>query len=308
MGTSQLISVPYALFAANSPQGSTGATGAQGPQGPTGPGGTGPQGPVGAQGLQGVPGAVGATGPAGTNGVTGATGAAGATGAQGPTGPTGAVGATGNDGAIGATGPTGPSGNDGAQGITGPTGPSGNDGSQGVTGATGATGPGGSYIAGTGISISNDSINSLWTLAGNGADIYNNNTGNVGINTSTPGSTLTVVDQGNNNQYSGTFSVYANNLTQGVGIGYQGIQALGSNSSQDLALNSLGSGNITMEANGTNTGHVGIGTNSPQSALDVNGGVSVGLYAGSRCCTQRGPDCFRPGWYWNFGTKLMYWK
>ena len=36
MGTSQLISVPYALFAANSGGGATGPTGAAGPQGPAG--------------------------------------------------------------------------------------------------------------------------------------------------------------------------------------------------------------------------------------------------------------------------------
>ena len=36
MGTEQLLSVPYALFAANSPAGSTGATGPQGPTGPAG--------------------------------------------------------------------------------------------------------------------------------------------------------------------------------------------------------------------------------------------------------------------------------
>jgi len=96
MGTSQLISVPYALFAANSGGGSTGATGAVGPQGPQGlPGATGPQGPAGSAGPQGVPGA------------TGADGATGATGADGATGATGTAGATGGTGAGRATGRTG---------------------------------------------------------------------------------------------------------------------------------------------------------------------------------------------------------
>jgi len=60
-GTNQLMSVPYALFSANStpgppgpqgPMGLTGATGATGPQGPTGA--TGPQGPIGLTGPAGA--------------------------------------------------------------------------------------------------------------------------------------------------------------------------------------------------------------------------------------------------------------
>ena len=89
-GTSQLLSVPYALFAANS---------TPGPQGPIGnDGAPGPQGPV---GNDGATGATGLQGPAGNNGVTGPQGPIGLTGAQGIQGLTGA------DGATGATGPTG---------------------------------------------------------------------------------------------------------------------------------------------------------------------------------------------------------
>jgi hypothetical protein len=67
MGTSQLLSVPYALYAetSNNP-GVTGATGATG--------------------MTGITGATGATGTAGINGSTGATGITGATGASGTTG------------------------------------------------------------------------------------------------------------------------------------------------------------------------------------------------------------------------------
>jgi len=106
--------------------------------------------------------------------------------------------------------------------------------------------------------------------------------GNVGIGTTNPGSTLTVVDQGNSNQYSGTLSVYANNLTQGVGIGYMGIQALGSNTNQDLAINSRGSGNIIMETQGT-TGNVSIGTGNAFSKLDIlaSGGQDVLMGGGN---------------------------
>ena len=146
MGTSQLMSVPYALYAKTSgngqgPVGATGATGAQGPIGLTGPAGaTGAQGPAGNDGVDGV---VGVTGPQGSIGLTGP---AGATGAQGPAGNDGSNGATGpqgpigNDGSIGATGPQGPIGNDGSIGATGLQGPIGNDGAVGATGPTGPTG------------------------------------------------------------------------------------------------------------------------------------------------------------------------
>lgn len=87
MGTSQFLSVPYALYADSS-----GTPGATGPQGPTGV--------TGATGAQGIVGANGATGP------TGPTGAAGTNGATGPTGAVGPTGAAGTNGATGATGAT----------------------------------------------------------------------------------------------------------------------------------------------------------------------------------------------------------
>jgi hypothetical protein len=68
MGVSQLLSVPYALYAETS--GSGGVTGATGPQGPTGPQGL--QGPAGADGNDGAVGATGAQGPTGPQGPTGA--------------------------------------------------------------------------------------------------------------------------------------------------------------------------------------------------------------------------------------------
>ena len=138
MGTSQLISVPYALYAANSAGGATGPTGPVGSQGPQGlPGSTGPQGPAGTAGPQGAAGPAGATGPAGT---AGATGTQGAVGAAGPAGATGAQGAAGATGPQGAAGPQGPTGANGAVGATGPAGATGADGAIGATGAAGAVG------------------------------------------------------------------------------------------------------------------------------------------------------------------------
>ena len=91
MGTTQLVSVPYALYAQTSGNGGIGATG---PTGATGP-----------QGIQGNTGNAGANGANGTGGATGIQGNAGVTGATGP---------------MGSTGPTGSSAN--AWGITGNTG------------------------------------------------------------------------------------------------------------------------------------------------------------------------------------------
>lgn len=82
-GTSQLLSVPYALYAENSGSSTPGPQGPQGPAGPTG-----------------ATGATGATGPQGPAGPTGVTGATGATGPQGPIGPQGPQ------------GPQGPAGTD----------------------------------------------------------------------------------------------------------------------------------------------------------------------------------------------------
>ena len=156
MGTTQLRSVPYALYAETSgsmlpgPQGlqgiqglpgDTGATGAQGPIGLTGPAGT-----NGIDGTNGVDGNDGAAGVDGTNGVDGNDGAVGAQGPIGLTGPAGNDGADGNDGAVGATGPPGNDGADGvdgvdgSQGIQGLPGNDGQDGTNGVDGTNGADG------------------------------------------------------------------------------------------------------------------------------------------------------------------------
>jgi hypothetical protein len=68
MGTSQLMSVPYALYAKTSGNGA------------------GPQGPAGNDGIDGVDGAIGATGADGTNGTNGTDGATGLTGPAGADG------------------------------------------------------------------------------------------------------------------------------------------------------------------------------------------------------------------------------
>lgn len=114
VGTSQLMSVPFALNGPGGPPGPTGPTGATGATGSTGP-----VGPAGPAGPTGATGATGATGPIGLTGPAGPTGPIGPTGPTGPTGATGPIGLTGPAGPIGATGATGPAGPPGANGLDG---------------------------------------------------------------------------------------------------------------------------------------------------------------------------------------------
>ncbi|MFI0427714.1 MAG: hypothetical protein ACH34V_12250, partial [Flavobacterium sp.] len=102
VGVTQFLSVPYALYAANS------GSSIPGPQGPAGLNGI--------DGLDGATGPMGPQGPAGLNGVDGATG---------PMGPQGPAGINGLDGATGPMGPQGPAGLNGVDGATGPMGPQG---------------------------------------------------------------------------------------------------------------------------------------------------------------------------------------
>lgn len=114
LGTTQLMSVPFALYSANGnpgpvgPAGPAGPKGAPGPVGPVGP--IGPIGPAGATGAQGVPGVAGPVGPIGPAGATGATGAAGPQGIPGVAGPIGPAGPFGPQGIAGPAGPVGPAG------------------------------------------------------------------------------------------------------------------------------------------------------------------------------------------------------
>lgn len=198
MGNSQLISVPYALYAANSNAGPAGPTGPQGIQGPTGL-----PGPTGANGVTGLNGSTGAQGVTGPTGVTGAGG-----GATGPTGPAGTnglngnTGPTGSTGIDGATGTTGPAGTNGLNGNTGPTGPTGADGATGATGAgggatgpTGPTGPAGATGVGgllpNGTSAGNTTYWDGTQWVTNNSNIYNNG-GNVGVGTTSPNAKLEV--------------------------------------------------------------------------------------------------------------------
>ena len=130
VGVTQFLSVPYALYAANS------GSSIPGPQGPTGLNGT-----DGINGLDGATGPMGPQGPAGLNGTDGINGLDGATGPMGPQGPAGNDGLDGATGPMGPQGPAGLNGVDGINGLDGATGPMGPQGPAGINGLDGATGP-----------------------------------------------------------------------------------------------------------------------------------------------------------------------
>lgn len=110
-GTSELLSVPFALYASNS------QPGPEGPQGPQGlKGDKGDTGPMGLQGVQG---------PAGPKGDKGDTGLQGPQGIKGDKGDTGPMGLQGLQGPSGPIGPKGDKGDVGPQGPQGPPGPAG---------------------------------------------------------------------------------------------------------------------------------------------------------------------------------------
>ena len=161
-GTSQLLSVPYALYAGNAAKGEkgdkgdTGLPGNDGKSGPQGDKGdkgdagltgndgkSGPQGDKGDKGNTGIAGNDGKQGPQGDKGDKGDTGLTGNDGKQGPQGDKGDKGDTGvagNDGKQGAQGDKGDKGDTGAPGNDGQTGPQGEKGDKGDTGAPGNDG------------------------------------------------------------------------------------------------------------------------------------------------------------------------
>lgn len=120
LGSTQLMSVPFALYAASGNPGPQGPAGPQGDVGPQGPqGDKGDKGEEGDQGPQGIKGDKGATGNTGPAGVAGPQGIQGVKGDKGDKGDVGAVGPQGIPGPAGAVGPAGPVGPQGIQGIPG---------------------------------------------------------------------------------------------------------------------------------------------------------------------------------------------
>ena len=143
--TSQLLSVPFALYAANSQPGPKGDKGEQGLPGSAGTkGDKGDQGETGLQGQAGAQGPKGDTGLKGDKGETGAQGLPGTAGSKGDKGDQGIQGLIGLTGPKGETGAQGPQGLPGANGLVGSAGTKGDKGDQGepgLQGQAGAQGP-----------------------------------------------------------------------------------------------------------------------------------------------------------------------
>ncbi len=296
MGTSQLLSVPYALYAATSGGGGvTGATGATGNAGATGSvGATGPTGDAGATGTQGATGnngnngdtgatgAQGATGNNGNNGDTGATGATGnngATGDVGATGATGAQGATGNNGNNGDTGATGANGNNGATGATGAQGTTGNNGATGATGGAGATGAQG--VTGNNGATGNTGVTGAQGVTGNnGATGATGAQGVIGNNGATGNTGVTGAQgaSGNNGVTGATGS------TGVTGAGATGVTGAQGSTGNNGVTGATGAGSTGAAGNTGATGSTGTagvtGANGSTGATGATGAAgSPAVYA-----------------------------
>lgn len=271
LGAAQLLSVPYAMYAAS------GTPGPIGPQGPTGA--TGPQGPQGATGAQGP---IGLTGPAGPTGATGATGAQGPIGATGPQGP---------QGPIGATGPQGPQG---PQGIPGTGFSLPYTASQSAVGLlldinnTNTGGGSGAAIRGTaqhpsGVALQGDATGTggmglFSTATGTvGIGVRANVTGSngVGVYTTSSGANGVAIKADAQTGSNGT-GVYA--ITGGTnGIAMKAEALATGASSVGLLATAAGTNGVAIRGEGTNGsyaglfngGNVGIGTYTPVFPLQV---------------------------------------
>ncbi|NTW31351.1 MAG: hypothetical protein HGB12_01730 [Bacteroidetes bacterium] len=125
------------------------------------------------------------------------------------------------------------------------------------------------YSAGTGLSLSSNTLNSVWTKSDN--DIYNNNTGNVGIGTMSPASKLEIsgtgvqmrlTDIANQNPI---LNFYEGTTRAATIESYLGDLWIGTRQSKDILFITNSVENMRI----TNGGRVGIGTSAPSNALHI---------------------------------------
>ena len=108
-----------------------------------------------------------------------------------------------------------------------------------------------------------------WRMQVGGSDrITVNTSGNVGIGTTTPTEKLSILSADNDGD-ANVFGVRANNLTAGIGIGYNSIRAIGTNSANDLSIIPKG------------TGYVWVGGSSVASGVRIKSGNANTIYFGN---------------------------
>ena len=301
IGSQELMSVPYALYAktaGNGPQGIQGETGPQGIQGEMDQGSgeraqgiqgesgaQGIQGDIGPQGVQGEQGIQGNTGPQGTQGDTGPQGTQGDTGPQGEqgiqgdVGPQGIQGETGPQGIQGETGVQGIQGEQGVQGDVGPQGIQGVQGEQGVQGDVGPQGiqgntgnDGNDGLLPNGTAIGNTTFwdGTEWVVDDN--NLFNSG-GNVGLGTTSPAAKLEV--SGGDIAISSPFKYKVKDATDGDNfLMYEPtIDGLRLNGYDAVFITTTDGTNATAGQDlVVRNGRVGINTNTPsQGLLHVNG-------------------------------------
>lgn len=72
---------------------------------------------------------------------------------------------------------------------------------------------------------------------------------------------------GDNTESTNIVAIRANNLTQGVALGWNSIREIGTNGNNPFKIDAQGAGNLLLQTN--STGNVGIGTTTPSEILDI---------------------------------------
>ncbi|MES2140473.1 MAG: hypothetical protein V4511_12265 [Bacteroidota bacterium] len=140
------------------------------------------------------------------------------------------------------------------------------------------------YNAGTGLTLTGATFNSVWTTSG--SDIYSNNIGNVGFGTTTPAAKL---DVSVNNTDISTATVQIAQAGSGdpllsfdIGGGLT-TWMIGANNLDADKFMIMNSNNIRSGSRFTidQTGNIGIGNTSPAEKLEVTGNARVSGLAGT---------------------------
>ncbi len=140
------------------------------------------------------------------------------------------------------------------------------------------------FAGGNGLSWSGTTLNSVWTQSGN--DIYNNNTADIGIGTSSPSRKLEV--SGSGDQYlrvSSTDHNIAGYEWYRTGTSYYDWRAYNNGGNLRFAFSTDDLTTVTDLVTFRNTGNVGIGTTAPSEKLEVIGNVQAIEYFADKATT-----------------------